>query len=184
MAKRSKPHVANATNNIERYTPSEYIEAAREVMGGIDLDPASCEVANLTVKATRFFDITTDGLTQPWEGRIWLNPPYARGLINRFVDKLREEFFVHKRVTEAIVLVNNATETPWFQNMAREASAICFPSSRIRFFEPVEGKNGAVESVRIKGSPLQAQAIFYFTRKGRVAFIDRFMEFGIVLGQT
>ena len=153
-------------------------------MGGIDLDPASCELANRTVKATRFFDIATDGLKQPWEGRIWLNPPYARGLINRFVDKLREEFFVHKRITEAIVLVNNATETPWFQNMAREASAICFPSSRIRFFEPVAGENEKLESARTKGKPLQAQAIFQFTRKGCVAFIDHFMEFGIVLGQT
>lgn len=64
----------------EHYTPAPVIEAARAVMGGIDLDPASCAVANETVKALAFFTKDDDGLGRAWgssadPSRVWLNPP-------------------------------------------------------------------------------------------------------------
>jgi ParB family transcriptional regulator, chromosome partitioning protein len=45
----------------ESYTPAAIIEAARAVMGGIDLDPATCEIANLTVRADWWMDLEADG---------------------------------------------------------------------------------------------------------------------------
>jgi hypothetical protein len=72
----------------EYYTPSTWVERARNVLGTIDLDPASNEVAQRTIKATTWFDKESDGLQQPWRGNIWLNPPYGRGLIDQFVEKL------------------------------------------------------------------------------------------------
>lgn len=62
----------------EHYTPANIVEGARVLMGGIDLDPASCLVANETVKATRIYDVADDGLSKPWHGRVFLNPPGGR----------------------------------------------------------------------------------------------------------
>ena len=73
------------TGEFERYTPAQYIEAARRVLGEIDLDPASCEVAQRTVKAVEYFTAKDDGLEQEWHGRVWLNPPYAQPVIAQFV---------------------------------------------------------------------------------------------------
>ena len=73
-------------------------------------------------------------------------------------------------VTEAIVLVNNATETGWFQGMLPLASAVCFPRGRVRFLDP-EGNPGA---------PLQGQAVLYFGER-RDVFAEEFGQFGAVL---
>jgi len=55
----------NATSGeVEYYTPVEIIEAARRVLGVIDLDPASSEAANQIVKATHIYTVKEDGLLQ------------------------------------------------------------------------------------------------------------------------
>ena len=78
------------TGDTEWYTPQNILEAAAEVLGVIDLDPASsaAQQAHATVKATRYFTIADNSLEQRWRGRVFLNPPYARGWIDAFVDKM------------------------------------------------------------------------------------------------
>jgi hypothetical protein len=65
----------HSSASVEHYTPALIVDAARRLMGGIDLDPASCALANETVKAARYYTRDDDGLTKPWRGRIFLNPP-------------------------------------------------------------------------------------------------------------
>ena len=122
-----------AFKSSEWYTPSEYVEAARDVMGEIDLDPASSEEANAVVKARKFYSIKDDGLTHRWTGKVWMNPPYASNLIGLFVDKLVKELETGG-IEEAIIITNNLTETAWWQSMP--CSAVCFPAERIRFWHP------------------------------------------------
>jgi hypothetical protein len=62
--------------NHERYTPSALIDAVRQVLGEIDLDPASSTEANKVVQANSIFTKRTNGLRQEWHGRIFLNPPF------------------------------------------------------------------------------------------------------------
>lgn len=157
-----KPHVSFNSGNNEWYTPSDIIEDARKVLGTIDLDPASSELANETVKATTFYSADDDGLAQDWFGDIWLNPPYSSGLIERFVDKLLESNF-----SQAIVLVNNATDTEWFCRLADSARAVVFPKGRVKFHKP-DGSTGA---------PLQGQAILYFG-DNVPGFKEQFSKYG------
>jgi phage N-6-adenine-methyltransferase len=163
-----KAHVSNNSGNNEWYTPAPIIDAARVVLGGFDLDPASSEIANRTVRAARIFTAEDDGLAQEWPvGSIWINPPYAQPLMGQFADRFAAEI---RRGSTGIMLVNNATETAWFQTVAAECSAICFPKSRIRFLDP-EGNPGA---------PLQGQAILYCGPDADT-FEGAFAGFGLVV---
>ena len=153
------------TGEHEWYTPEEFVNAARQVLGTITLDPASSEIANKTVKARRYFTKDNDGLSKKWSGRIWMNPPYEGKVIIQFIAKLVKSL---PDIEQAIVLVNNATETKWFQSMATEADAVCFPAGRIRFIGPKGDK----------GSPLQGQAILYFGDQSS-RFVNAYNQFGV-----
>ena len=160
--------------NDEWITPAAIIEAARDAMGGIDLDPASSERANEWVRAERFLCQADDGLLQTWHGRIWLNPPYSRGNFDRFIDKLLFEWRVG-RVKQACVLTNLVTDTRAGQRLLRNATATCMLAGRLRFIEPEGGK--------VLGSPPIGQMVQYFGPDA-APFVDAFESRGVVLIHT
>jgi ParB family chromosome partitioning protein len=162
-----KAHVAYNSGNNEWYTPRRFIDSARAVMGSIDLDPASSHIANHLVNADAYFTEDDNGLVKEWFGNVWLNPPYSQPAIWYFSDKIVASI---PYIKSAIVMVNNATETRWFQSMAVVADAICLPAKRVRFLDP-EGNEGA---------PLQGQAVLYFGADAD-SFCRIFRPYGVVL---
>lgn len=164
------PHVALSTGENEWYTPEEYIKAAHSTMGGIDCDPASSDEANKIVGAKTHFTIGDNGLEKSWHGKIWMNPPYSQPDISLFCKKLQNEL-ESGNTKEACVLINNATETAFFQDLLSIATAICFPRGRVRFIDK-EGNSS--------GAPLQGQAVLYFGENVNL-FANSFSIFGMVV---
>lgn len=161
-------YLAGGTGQNEWYTPEEYIALARQVMGGIDLDPASSAEANETVKATRYFTPKDNGLVQEWHGRVWVNPPYSRELIGPFTAKLIAEYRA-ERTTQAILLSHNNTDTGWFQSLTDVATAVCFPRNRIKFYR------GADVAAPVNGQ------VFFYLGSNLPAFVDAFSVKGVVM---
>jgi hypothetical protein len=150
----------------EWYTPGWVVDAARRVLGGIDLDPASCAMAQEVVQAGVFWSKQQDGCRVEWAGRVWLNPPYSAP--GPFVEKLIDEY-THGRVSQACVLLNNATETKWFQRLLARFP-VCFFNQRMEFWRHDHSGVGA----------RQGQALFYLG-PGVGLFCEVFGEFGIVV---
>lgn len=167
------PHVSHNSGENEWYTPPDIIDRARRAMGAIDCDPASSGVANKTVGAGVFYTVHENGLAQKWVGRVWMNPPYSSPLCSQFCEALVGKF-VSVEIEQACVLVNNATETVWFQNMLRVASSACFLAGRVKYLD---------KTSQPTGSPLQGQVVLYFGKR-KASFISAFSGAGIVLARV
>jgi ParB family chromosome partitioning protein len=165
------PAALQMSESNEWYTPPEYLEAARSVMGEIDLDPASNPIANRIVRARTYFDIHSNGLTHNWPGRVWLNPPYGRdnGDSNQEIWSYRLiSQFQASITTEAVLLVNAVTDRKWFQPLWDYT--ICFTNHRIKFYSP------DIESV----SPTHGNVLVYFGPNVS-KFIETFKKFGPIV---
>jgi len=141
--------VGKLTGNIENYTPAEEIEMVRSVLGGIDLDPASCEKAQKVIKAKKYYTKSSNGLDKKWAGKVFLNPPYKMPLIRSFTDKLIAEL---PNIESAILLTNDQTDTLWWQKCAKQADLICMPMGRINFYTAEKERT----------SPTNGQTYFYY----------------------
>lgn len=165
-------HVFNISDNNEWYTPEQYIKAVWEVMGGIDLDPASHPIANKTVQATQIFMANDGGLSKEWPGRVFLNPPYGfsdngnESNQSRWSHYLIEQYQKGK-TTEAILLVNAVPSNKWFAPLWDYV--ICFTDHRIRFYD----KLGEL------GTPTHSNCFVYLGKKEGL-FDETFSQFGVV----
>lgn len=162
----------HSNQSNEHVTPPAIIEAARSVMSGIDLDPASSPLAQTFVKARRYYTRETNGLAQPWRGRIFLNPPgkeightlttgpklFWLKLIDSFKEDAVEACYV------AYSLEQLQQSQKWTE-LHMLKFAICIPNSRLSFYKAVEGR--LVE----ERQPTHANAIVYLGHKQ-----DRFRE--------
>lgn len=114
-------HQSAAMKSDTWLTPPEIIQA----LGSFDLDPC-CPPVMPWPTATKMLNERDDGLATPWDGRVWLNPPYSREAI-----KWLRKLAVHGIGT---ALVFARTETEWFfETVWRKADAILFLEGRIHF---------------------------------------------------
>jgi hypothetical protein len=143
---------------VEYYTPPGIVAAAREAMGGIDLDPASSQEANERIRASSFFTIKDNSLGRPWFGRVWMNHPFGkpekackpgcaktscakRGyhLLNDkpgnadWINKLVSEY-ESGRVEQACCITFACTSEAWFRPLLRRPQ--CFLYGRTNYILP------------------------------------------------
>lgn len=118
------PALSSASDQY--WTPQYLADELQAEFGVFTLDPAADE--NNT-KAERFYTKDDDGLSQPWNGIVFVNPPYGRQLA-KWVDKAISELPNCERI---IMLVPARTDTKWFNRAAEHASLIRFFKGRIRF---------------------------------------------------
>lgn len=161
-----------SSESCEWYTPTQYIEAARQALGTIDLDPASSVTANATVKAGKFFTIEDDGLQQRWFGCIFVNPPYGktedgRSLASAFCNKAISEYNAGN-IEAGIILVNSLHSQSWQAPLYDHF--ICFVNHRIHFIsdDGEENENPTFQNIFIYLGAKPARFIEAFSRFGYV----------------
>jgi DNA N-6-adenine-methyltransferase (Dam) len=117
------------TGKEDWLTPPEILKA----LGEFDLDP--CAPMNRPWDmARKHYTFLDNGLTKPWIGRIWLNPPYGNET-PRWMERLAKH-------GNGVALIFARTETatffPWVWDYSH---ALLFLKGRVAFFTK-EGRRG------------------------------------------
>lgn len=182
-----------SSGSFEYGTPTVWIEGAREVMGGIDLDPASSIAFNRVVQARAILTIADNALDpqRRWFGKVWVNPPYnpaVKGkpeisfLHVKFIQKLITQYN-NGNVTQACLLVNAETGMPWFKPLWHYA--LCFASERIKFYQVFDGLEGPDSVMVTQTQPTHNNVLVYLPPViDRFAYLNRFTEVFSPLGQV
>lgn len=116
-------HESGANKSVEWYTPPEIFDALGLVF---DLDPCSPGEGKDFVPAEHRFTLADDGLSKPWFGTAFVNPPYGKHT-PAWLAKLADH-------GDGVALVFARTDTRWCQEAMAGASAVCFIASRVRFY--------------------------------------------------
>jgi hypothetical protein len=115
-------------------TPRWIIDA----LGVFDTDPAAAYPRPWNCATVNYTE-ADDGLSRPWHGRVWLNPPFDRYHVGQWIQRLSD----HGRGT---ALLHARTETGWFGTCWQSADRILFLSRRLIFLQangqPCVTRNG------------------------------------------
>jgi hypothetical protein len=108
----------------EWYTPAHIIKRVLDVFGEISLDPCSnsADPDQANVPANDYYTAATDGLSQPWHGRVYMNPPYGDE-IPQWVDRMVQAF-EGEEIDEAIALLPGRIDTNWFRPLGNYVIAV------------------------------------------------------------
>jgi phage N-6-adenine-methyltransferase len=126
-------HAGNSSTAESWTTPKELLEPLYSVFGTFDLDPCSpCGNSRTApVRAKVYYTEADDGLSLPWFGHVFCNPPYGRALCH-WVAKAYEESRCGNTQT-IVMLIPARTDTKfWHQSIVGKA-AILFLKGRLKF---------------------------------------------------
>jgi len=166
VVKPSPMAVHFSSDTPEHYTPQAIVDAVIDVLGTIDLDPCSNSKDTPNVPALYHYTAQDDGLSLPWVGKVYMNPPYGRA-ISEWVNKLTES--LDSGVTEAIALVPARVDTQWWNALTARYCLVCFVSGRLTFI-------GNEES-----APFPSAVVYLNPSNdntARLRFYDVFSQFG------
>ena len=170
-----------ASLSIQWHTPDEYLNAARELMGDIDIDPATDEKAQLRIKAKVYYTRETNGLDKLWLGRLWLGTPYKVGLIEQFTQRAIEQYQCGNVIEGLILTHTNNTHFDYFQDLLEACSGVCFVRDYIRWVKGHEKEEEAMKDIGVKWEPeytKHGNAVLYLGLRP-LQFSKIFSKFGV-----
>lgn len=100
-----------AKSNLYK-TPAELVQLLGTRFGPFTLDAAA---QPWNAQAPEYFTPSINGLKQRWHGRVWCNPPYTRGNLERWVSYARHQVTSISRVESVTLLVPHYTAEGWWQ---------------------------------------------------------------------
>lgn len=147
----------------EYYTPIEFVNS----LGDFDLDP--CVPVNMKWKTAEIsYNKNDDGLSKEWKGRVWLNPPYSKDLIESFMKKMSE----HRN---GIALVLPKFGTKLFREYVYPyADGIFILYKRIKFYDYnwIQQKSPIANSILIAYGEDNIQAILDSGLEGKMMYLN------------
>lgn len=106
-------------------TPQDFFDGL-DAQYKFDLD--ACALPE-NAKCSRYYTPDQDGLTQPWTGTVWCNPPYGRQ-IGSWVEKAAHSAAEGATV---VMLLPARTDTKWFHRYIYGKAEIQFVAGRLKF---------------------------------------------------
>ena len=113
-------------------TPVDLADAMAQAVGGMfDLDVASPGPHASPIRARRHLTMAEDGLSVPWSGTCWANPPYG-GALAHWVPKMHREVD-EGRAHMVMALLPAYTGRSWWKHHVEKADLRWFVEGRLRF---------------------------------------------------
>lgn len=124
LKKKGFTHESQAAETTSWYTPKWVFD---KLGLEFDLDPCAPQGGVPWIPAKNHYSLPQDGLSLPWSGRVWCNPPYGKET-PKWLDKMAQ----HR---DGVALVFARTDVKWFHDFVATSDAVLFLKGRIQFVD-------------------------------------------------
>jgi hypothetical protein len=118
--------------SVDWYTPPWIFE---RLDLEFDMDPCQPEEPIKWIPAKTTYSLKDDGLASPWNGLVWLNPPYGKST-GAWLNKMHQ----HRN---GVALVFSRTDCAWYHDTVAKADAILFLKGRVKFVDGLGVTSGS-----------------------------------------